>query len=207
MSSRACALHVEIAHNPAIVRVYAKDPRGATIRKNMDVAANRWNMPPDRLIAEGKLLDGDHIASSITNNAIAASALSTPERVAVINALREKLGVDMTTGHAPWDDPGKHAGRYHPDGWRAIPHHVGPSPCLLITENAFGIWRCESGGDLLELLEDTPGFEFYVCDLDMNFLLCHNHHDYLIGWGDAVAWIDALEASSAPPNPPRPRQP
>lgn len=54
------------------------------------------------------------------------------------------------------------------------------------------IWRLNNGSDLLKVLNECPPLEFYVCDEDARFLLCSNHHDFLIGWGEALDWVSGL---------------
>ncbi|MGY3120680.1 hypothetical protein ACVWXQ_004617 [Bradyrhizobium sp. S3.14.4] len=45
------------------------------------------------------------------------------------------------------------------------------------------------GADLLRVLEDCPALEIYVCDEEASYLLCSNHHDFVVGWGAALPWV------------------
>ena len=50
-----------------------------------------------------------------------------------------------------------------------------------------------SSGDALDLLlGETTGFEFYVTDADASYLVCFNHHDFLVCLGDARGWLKGL---------------
>ena len=41
---------------------------------------------------------------------------------------------------------------------------------------------------LTKILEDCPGFVFYITNIDYTYLLCFNDHDFLIGAGSASKW-------------------
>lgn len=122
---------------------------------------------------------------------ICAETFGEIERKALVLRLRERLGVDVTS-QAPWDRSEAPQGQLRPDGWELIPRYVGGEACCLFLEGASTIWRFRNGTDLLRLLEECSALEFYVCDEDASYLLCSNHHDFLIGWGHASAWVDGL---------------
>lgn len=64
-------------------------------------------------------------------------------------------------------------------------------PVLLLVEDAQGKcgFRFAQGAAISQVLEECPGFEFYVTDDSRAYLLCFNHHDVLIGAGDAASWV------------------
>lgn len=43
--------------------------------------------------------------------------------------------------------------------------------------------------DIVAVLAECTGFEFYLTDVEATFLLCFNHHDVLIAAGDARPWL------------------
>jgi hypothetical protein len=47
----------------------------------------------------------------------------------------------------------------------------------------------EDSSKLLPIINDTYGFEFYVTDKPVSFLLCYNHHEILSACGDAEQWL------------------
>ena len=51
------------------------------------------------------------------------------------------------------------------------------------------VFHFASGEALDEVLADTFGFELYVTDEEASFLLCFNHHDFLLASGKAVEWL------------------
>ncbi len=48
------------------------------------------------------------------------------------------------------------------------------------------------GRDAVAILEECTGFEFYLTNVEAKFLVCFNHHDFLIAAGDAAPWLIAL---------------
>lgn len=46
--------------------------------------------------------------------------------------------------------------------------------------------------DLVAVLAETFGFEFYLSDEECSFVVAFNHHDYLIGAGAATDWVENI---------------
>jgi hypothetical protein len=133
----------------------------------------------------------DAIAAAVVTTGASAKLLSTHEQEHAVDGLRNQLGVDVRS-HSPWDRFDAPDGVLRRDGWQLIPTFVGIENCLLITERASAVWRLDSGKDLIMILQECPPFEFYVCDITFTFLICFNHHDYLIAWGGANLWVSRL---------------
>jgi hypothetical protein len=132
-----------------------------------------------------------HVSSAISETGVPAQVLSERDRKALQVRLLERLGVD-TAHRAPWEHGGEGARR--PDGWELISKYAGANPCVMFLEGADEVWRFQNGRDLLRVLKDCPAVEFYVCDNDASYLLCHNHHDFVIGWGEASYWVKRLQS-------------
>ena len=58
-----------------------------------------------------------------------------------------------------------------------------------VRDRAEQAWYFNSGVHLREAIEDSPGFEFFVVGTGGEYVLCHNHHDVLVGWGAAEPWV------------------
>jgi hypothetical protein len=88
------------------------------------------------------------------------------------------------------------------DVWRRIPDFVG-GPALLLVEDAQGRcgFRFNISSDLHRVLAGCPGFDFYVTDDCAQYLLSFNHHDVLIGCGDAASWVRSLNDPTTPGEP------
>lgn len=107
----------------------------------------------------------------------------------VFRILRDRFA-DSTSDLPLWETIDDHVSRKRANGWQDVGEYVGDASCLLVTEkDGPEVYRVSSGKDLTNLLTECPGFEFYVTNDDYDFLLCHNHHDYLIGTGGAAEWV------------------
>ena len=136
-------------------------------------------------------MDTEIVTSALASTGIAARVLAPADRESLVARLRDRLGADVSA-HAPWDDETAPDGRQRPDGWELVARHVWTESCLMFPDGAPVVWEFESGADLHGLLRECPPFEFYVCDRAASYLLCSNHHDFVIGWGSAQPWLDSL---------------
>lgn len=81
------------------------------------------------------------------------------------------------------------------DGWEKLCDFVGSYSCIMFfdameDDAAFFI---KDGKELHKLLSEMYGFEFYICNFAIDYLLCFNHHDSLIGCGIAKEWVESLK--------------
>ncbi len=80
-----------------------------------------------------------------------------------------------------------------PNGWSKISNFVGNKSCvLLILNGEKKAFKLSCGADLHELLENSFGFEFYITDENISFLICFNHHDQLVCCGKAKKWGESV---------------
>lgn len=79
-----------------------------------------------------------------------------------------------------------------PFGWSYIEDFVGDVPCLIIF-NDVDSWvaiEISNGFDLTRLLNESFGFEFYIINKELTYVICFNHHDQLICAGEAKEWLN-----------------
>jgi len=131
------------------------------------------------------------VSSALSAAGVQAEVLSTSARHALVVRLRERLAVDVTA-HQTWDKKTRSDGKLRSDGWEIIPTFVGNTACCMFLDGAGTVWKFSDGSDLLRVLKECPALEFYICDQDASYLLCSNHHDFIIGWGAAKSWVDRL---------------
>jgi hypothetical protein len=79
-----------------------------------------------------------------------------------------------------------------PFGWEILDEFVGENPVLML----FLPWQESSmvefsnGSQIPGVLQESYGIEFYITNRETDYLICYNHHDYLIACGhDAIAWL------------------
>jgi hypothetical protein len=51
-----------------------------------------------------------------------------------------------------------------------------------------------NGNVISDVIAESFGFIFYITNIENEFLLAYNDHDYLIGAGEAIAWIDDIQS-------------
>ena len=83
---------------------------------------------------------------------------------------------------------------YAPDGWLHLPKLLDASPVLVLVEDGdrLKVFEFADAADVVLVLGNAPGFEFYAVPEDLSALVGHNHHDYLIADGDARSRFAAL---------------
>jgi hypothetical protein len=89
-----------------------------------------------------------------------------------------------------WEGIADARSRYDPTGWSQIDDYLNGRPFLvlfdIIEDNR--VLEFPGGTRITPILEECPGFEFYVTDRQASYLICFNHHDFLIATGAAKDW-------------------
>ena len=90
-----------------------------------------------------------------------------------------------------WQDLLSSASVHDPNAWRWIDSYLSGNSFVLFFDEQEdkSMFQFPPGTRLTPILEECPGFEFYVTDYAATYLLCFNHHDYLIAAGRAEAWL------------------
>jgi hypothetical protein len=130
----------------------------------------------------------DRISAYLGGLNLTPVRLSMAGRAELVKSLKERLQVNVEAV-APWDSVNAPVGVKKDNGWELIPQYIGNESCLVWSSGAEVIWRFSNGNELLEFLREVPPFEYYVCDEAATFLLCSNHHNFVIGWGSALSWV------------------
>ena len=93
-----------------------------------------------------------------------------------------------------WNNLREYSAVQHPEAWRWVDEFVAGRPVLFFAhiDDEEIIFSLASGTSVSHVIEECPGFEFYVADASCSFLLCENLHDYLFGAGLAEAWVTQL---------------
>ncbi|EKQ50589.1 MULTISPECIES: DUF6756 family protein [unclassified Clostridium] len=78
------------------------------------------------------------------------------------------------------------------DAWQWIDKFIDNSEAIMFfnpldEKRAF---LFSNGKDVVETLSETYGFEFYLTNRTLDYLLCFNHHDVLIANGSAKEWLE-----------------
>lgn len=77
------------------------------------------------------------------------------------------------------------------EAWQWINEFIGDSEAIMFFNNSDErrSFIFKNGDDLVSVLRETYGFEFYITNKDFSYLICFNHHDVLITSGIAKQWL------------------
>lgn len=132
----------------------------------------------------------NELAEGIRTVGANARVLSGTDSDQILAALRSRFGAG-NGARALWEDLSDKASHHNPDAWRWISDYVQDRHCLLATRPSLerAAFEFGSGEDLVKVLAECSAFEFYVTDKEFSYILCFNHHDYLIAVGSAKNWL------------------
>lgn len=135
----------------------------------------------------------DEIRAGISTAKIEAAPLSDSESRATLSALTTSYAA---AGRGPlWERLRDAESLQSRDGWKHAGFLDEPARLLVFQGNRVFGYRLRRATDLPKLLEECYGFEFYVTDDEVTYVVVFNHHDMLIGAGRAAAWVRSLRAS------------
>lgn len=134
------------------------------------------------------------ILDALKNAGISAKHLDCVDATKIIDEIVSKY-VQPPTRHDPlWESFAMATAGRSNVGWKVICDFGEQEPILLYKDaESFEGFIFPSAKSLRDILFDTPAFEFYVTNRMTNFVLCHNHHDYLIGVGSCKQWLNSID--------------
>ncbi len=91
-----------------------------------------------------------------------------------------------------WDDLTDYVYVNNSDAWSWINEYIGNTEVIMFFNESDEkkSFLFKNGDDLVAVLGETYGFEFYVTNKEKSYLLVFNHHDILMACGDAKNWLN-----------------
>ncbi len=138
----------------------------------------------------------EQILSAANTLNVIVYGIAILETEKLISGVREKYcGVDNTT--YIWENLINEVAVNNKDAWLWVGDFIGDSEIIMFfnpsdEREAFTI---NKGSDVVSILSETYGFEFYLTNINFDYLLCFNHHDVLIGCGSAVEWLNKYKTA------------
>lgn len=134
------------------------------------------------------------IHDALARTGTLARPLSTDGVHRVIGTIAGRYTEPTDSRRQLWESFNGDIARRRSDGWSLICDYPEPSPVLLFQEaGEFRGYEFSSPEDLRTVLAESAGFEFYVTNKEVEFVLCHNHHDFIIGVGKCRRWLSEVE--------------
>jgi hypothetical protein len=80
----------------------------------------------------------------------------------------------------------------HKEAWRWLDDLIGNNESIMFfnPSDEATAFLFNKGDDIVSILNETFGFEFYLTNQDTEYLVCFNHHDVLIACGLARDWLN-----------------
>lgn len=135
-----------------------------------------------------------HIYKAIENSGISLEELTESEKITIINDIKGKYVDKEKRGNFIWEKLSRYNCISDKEGWKYIKDFIGENKCIIFFnhEDDKKMFIISSGDDLNYILSETCGYEFYITNFICSYLICYNHHDVLIGCGQAEKWIEKL---------------
>lgn len=134
------------------------------------------------------------ILSALAEFNIENSVLSARGYQALYQTVLDKfaLGVDK---FPLWENLNDSESLQEKDGWLLIADFVGNEEVMLFLDRRSEKFAITLNGskDLNKLLNNTFHFVFYITNINVDYLLCFNEHDFIIASGKAKLWLLGLK--------------
>ena len=82
----------------------------------------------------------------------------------------------------------------HDGAWRWLGSFLGNKPTFMLFDKvtAESGFSFPNGEDIVSVLGESIGFEFYLTDEAVSFLLCYQRSNYLVALGGATDWLESI---------------
>lgn len=142
-----------------------------------------------------------HIRREISRAAAAVGApltiLGEAEGEALREALCARYCADRRLGFGR-DNLKDYAALHDAESFLWAAEALGARAGYLLYDSAHpqdrAVFRAANGATLREVLAECFGFQFYVADEALGFVLCSTDDDCLLGCGEARPWVEARRA-------------
>src|SRR5690349_5382209 len=130
-------------------------------------------------------------ASKALDSKIKVSPLLQHESKKIIADVWRKFA-NKTEGSKPlWEYLSDSCSIHHKDAWTWIAEFLSARPVLLLIDDSTekSAVQITPGYGVVSVLGECTGFVFYITNDRLDYLLCFNDHDVLIGSGTAFDWV------------------
>lgn len=137
--------------------------------------------------------DYSQILEAIVTTGAVGRALTPQENDETRRAILQQFGSGRSHWRL-WEALDGDIAVQDPDGWQKLDAFLPAEPVTLLVDNSNEScgFALESGRSVVPILAETSHFEFSIANRSMDFVICFNSYDMLIGCGTATAWIQQL---------------
>lgn len=134
---------------------------------------------------------GEEILSAASQLNITVGEISTKESEKIINKTITKY-IRGNRARYLWEGIVNDVAVNEKDAWQWINKFISDSEAIMFFNPADEkrVFSFSNGDDVVATLSETYGFEFYITNRVVDYILCFNHHDVLIACGKAKEWLE-----------------
>lgn len=135
------------------------------------------------------------ILSAATSLNISIQEISAFEIEYILNQVADKYAGGNKTIPL-WENLKENIGVNNKDAWQWIGEFIGDTETIIFFNfsDEKAAFTFKSGDNVVSILSETYGFEFYLTNWATEYLICFNHHDVLIACGNAIDWLSKYKA-------------
>lgn len=136
-----------------------------------------------------------HILEELKNSKVIIEKMELNESEAILESISKKYIEEDKKATWLWEKLIHYEAINDDLAWSYIRDFVKKNECILFfnQDEDKNMLMIKTGDDLDYILSETYGFEFYITNKDVSYLLCYSHHNILYGCGEAEEWIYKLK--------------
>jgi hypothetical protein len=133
---------------------------------------------------------GDEIlrAAKVVNATISEVPM---DRARIIRASVVSKFASGTTTWPIWEHLTEQVAVQDADAWMWVGDYVGNNRTVILFNEVdeTAMFEFEDGSQVVPVISESFLFEFYLTNPTSDYLISHNHHDFLIAAGSAISWL------------------
>lgn len=134
----------------------------------------------------------EDLLKTAQENGLQLTLLPKEQSIKIKNNVKNKY-LKIDNGSFIWENLKKSVVVSDINGWAKLANYVKQNSCIMFFDENDEAISIKNGDELYTLIYEMYGFEFYITNNITDYLLCFNHHDCIIGCGEASEWLENLK--------------
>ena len=134
----------------------------------------------------------EDLLKTAQENGLQLTLLPKEQSIKIKNNVKNKY-LKIDNGSFIWENLKKSVVVSDINGWAKLANYVKQNSCIMFFDENDEAISIKNGDELYTLIYEMYGFEFYITNNMTDYLLCFNHHDCIIGCGEASEWLENLK--------------
>ena len=134
----------------------------------------------------------EDLLKTAQENGLQLTLLPKEQSIKIKNNVKNKY-LKIDNGSFIWENLRKSVVVSDTNVWAKLANYVKQNSCIMFFDENDEAISIKNGDELYTLIYEMYGFEFYITNNMTDYLLCFNHHDCIIGCGEASEWLENLK--------------